>query len=253
MLRHLKSLLTSATMMVAATFVATPAFAAAPDGLGPWADAVHSSSQGLQKNGQPVDAARSNPSAALGVAENDTNPASFFSLGFGGAITLAFENGIQSGVLVVEATNLGYPSEKAKVEVSRNGTDFVTAGEVSQDGSVSVPSNVGCVKYVRVSDISNPADFTDETADGYDVDGVKSEGKACPVTKDQCKHDGWKNYDGLFKNQGDCVSYVATGGKNPPSGSACNDNNHHAYRNGDDDDDNKHGKKKYNNYFSRRF
>jgi hypothetical protein len=33
-----------------------------------------------------------------------------------------------------------------------------------------------------------------------------------PTSKDQCKHGGWKAY-GVFKNQGDCVSFVATGGK----------------------------------------
>jgi Tol biopolymer transport system component len=35
-----------------------------------------------------------------------------------------------------------------------------------------------------------------------------------PTTKDQCKHGGWKTY-GVFNNQGDCVSFVASGGKNP--------------------------------------
>jgi hypothetical protein len=39
-----------------------------------------------------------------------------------------------------------------------------------------------------------------------------------PTRKDQCKHGGWKTFGTLFKNQGDCVSFVATGGKNPPSG-----------------------------------
>jgi hypothetical protein len=38
------------------------------------------------------------------------------------------------------------------------------------------------------------------------------------IDKDQCKQGGWQNVteaDGTpFKNQGDCVSYVATGGKN---------------------------------------
>jgi hypothetical protein len=34
-----------------------------------------------------------------------------------------------------------------------------------------------------------------------------------PTSKDQCKQGGWQQY-GVFKNQGDCVSYVATGGKN---------------------------------------
>jgi hypothetical protein len=38
-----------------------------------------------------------------------------------------------------------------------------------------------------------------------------------PTTKEQCKNGGWETY-GVFKNQGDCISYVATGGKNPPSG-----------------------------------
>ena len=37
-----------------------------------------------------------------------------------------------------------------------------------------------------------------------------------PTSNDQCKDGGWKNYP-QFKNQGDCVSFVATGGKNPPA------------------------------------
>ena len=36
-----------------------------------------------------------------------------------------------------------------------------------------------------------------------------------PTSKEQCKNGGWRTY-GVFKNQGGCVSYVATGGKNPP-------------------------------------
>ena len=34
-----------------------------------------------------------------------------------------------------------------------------------------------------------------------------------PITKNECKNGGWET----FKNQGDCVSFVATGGKNPPA------------------------------------
>ncbi len=33
-----------------------------------------------------------------------------------------------------------------------------------------------------------------------------------------CKDSGWEAYGGEFKNQGDCVSYFATGGVNSPSG-----------------------------------
>jgi hypothetical protein len=40
-----------------------------------------------------------------------------------------------------------------------------------------------------------------------------------PTDKDQCKKDGWKQFNNpAFKNQGDCVSFVATHGKNPGNG-----------------------------------
>ena len=39
-----------------------------------------------------------------------------------------------------------------------------------------------------------------------------------PQTTSDCKKDGWRNYGDMFKNQGDCVSFVATNGKNPPDG-----------------------------------
>jgi hypothetical protein len=39
------------------------------------------------------------------------------------------------------------------------------------------------------------------------------------TSKDQCEDDGWKavtdQNGALFKNEGDCVSYVASGGRNP--------------------------------------
>jgi hypothetical protein len=37
-----------------------------------------------------------------------------------------------------------------------------------------------------------------------------------PTSKDECTNGGWKTY-GVFKNQGDCVSFVASGGKNAPA------------------------------------
>jgi len=40
-----------------------------------------------------------------------------------------------------------------------------------------------------------------------------------PASKDQCKNGGWQSFnEPAFKNQGDCVSYVATGGRNSGSG-----------------------------------
>jgi len=37
-----------------------------------------------------------------------------------------------------------------------------------------------------------------------------------PTSADQCKKGGWANYGSVFANQGDCVSYVATNGRNEP-------------------------------------
>lgn len=37
-----------------------------------------------------------------------------------------------------------------------------------------------------------------------------------PTTKEQCKKGGWRNFGSTFRNQGDCVSFVATGGRNAP-------------------------------------
>ena len=57
---------------------------------------------------------------------------------------------------------------------------------------------------------------------GYDVgvDGIEFNDTTwnfeipppMPSTKDDCKNGGWETY-GVFKNQGDCVSFVATGGQ----------------------------------------
>jgi hypothetical protein len=39
-----------------------------------------------------------------------------------------------------------------------------------------------------------------------------------PTSINQCKDGGWMNYGTMLKNQGDCVSYVATNGKNKGAG-----------------------------------
>jgi hypothetical protein len=171
-----KKLLTILSVSLSLFFFVSPAFAAAPDGLGPWADSVFSVSQGLMKNGVAVPLIRSDTTAALGVAENTpTVDSTFFSLGFGGSIVLGFDNGISSGAMVVEATvEPGYPDETARVEMSDDGITWVMAGNVIQGGTVSKPEQVACAKYVRITDTSNPAIMPDDIADGYDVDGVRA-------------------------------------------------------------------------------
>jgi hypothetical protein len=51
---------------------------------------------------------------------------------------------------------------------------------------------------------------------GVVIDNV-SVVQVLPTTADQCKKGGWQGF-GVFKNQGDCVSFVATSGNNAPGG-----------------------------------
>jgi hypothetical protein len=59
-----------------------------------------------------------------------------------------------------------------------------------------------------------PPGFSD-VGDGPFLSGdvTVTDAPQLPTSKDQCKNGGWKAY-GVFKNQGDCVSFVATDGKN---------------------------------------
>jgi hypothetical protein len=56
---------------------------------------------------------------------------------------------------------------------------------------------------------SFPADF------GFDLQ-LAYTGAVLALDKDSCKSGGWRQY-GVFRNQGDCVSYFTTGGNNPPA------------------------------------
>jgi len=60
------------------------------------------------------------------------------------------------------------------------------------------------------------APFPLNLGNGFLVDGVtlsSSSPVGPPTSKDQCKNGGWQTFDNpTFNNQGDCVSFVATGG-----------------------------------------
>lgn len=181
MINRIKTAVAALSLVAAVPLSATRIHAATPDGMGPWADTVVSTTQGLRKDGSAVPLERSDATSMLGVAEGDTVTGHFYSLGFGGTATLGFDNGISNGVIVVEATPVGDLVETAKVEVSTNGTDFVQVGTVNSDGQVTLPADAGCVKWVRLTDTTDPTNFS-PTADGYDVDGVQARGDVCTTS-----------------------------------------------------------------------
>jgi hypothetical protein len=58
--------------------------------------------------------------------------------------------------------------------------------------------------------------------DNFSINGQVIGGPNTPANKDACKNNGWKTLQDSkgtsFKNQGDCVSFVATNGKNLGNG-----------------------------------
>jgi hypothetical protein len=61
------------------------------------------------------------------------------------------------------------------------------------------------------TDCSTPLSGGHQLTDGH---AAIFDAPVLPTSKDQCKNGGWRNFP-QFKNQGDCVSFVATG-KNQP-------------------------------------
>jgi hypothetical protein len=87
---------------------------------------------------------------------------------------------------------------------------FVQACYAGDYDYITANGNTG---YVTWTDGRVPVNGSSQ----QDVFFDKVELSSLPTSKDQCKNGGWRSFN-VFKNQGDCVSFVATKGKNPPDG-----------------------------------
>ena len=88
-----------------------------------------------------------------------------------------------------------------------------TAATLAAAGN-QVPFPTGAIESISILiDVEGTADITNITVNG------ELQVPTPQAAKDQCKNGGWQNFTSpSFKNQGDCVSYFATGGKNPGNG-----------------------------------
>src|SRR6476646_3433729 len=105
--------------------------------------------------------------------------------------------------------------------VTTNGTFFLGCNNVTPVGNTytftaatiaaggnQVPVPTGTIQAVDVLiDVEGTADLSNITFNG---ELQVPETTSTPTTKDDCKNGGWKNFSPAFKNQGDCVSFVAT-------------------------------------------
>jgi hypothetical protein len=58
----------------------------------------------------------------------------------------------------------------------------------------------------------DPNPLLPNLGNGFLVDGVSLSSFSPPTSKDQCKNGGWQTFSPMFKNQGECVSYVVLNG-----------------------------------------
>ncbi len=115
----------------------------------------------------------------------------------------------------------------APAALSRSGVQFGLAVPVADADDCKkggwqdfgVFKNQGdCVSYVATGGRNLPARSTTTTASTTTASTTTTTAVGTlPTDKDDCKKGGWEDF-GVFKNQGDCVSFVATGGANPPDG-----------------------------------
>lgn len=175
---------------------------------------LEATTQGTNKDGSAVSFDRTNPDNALSSPDGK-----FFSLGKDGVLFVEFEypilNVAGNDLSIHEITNSRetYPEEKAKVEVSLDGSTFYYLGEASNKsdstGDLSGRGGKGvslfdldtvglpAIKYVRLTDIT---DFSLHiaTADGFDVDAIDASYGICEdsgftSTVQLCKYDDKQN------------------------------------------------------------
>jgi hypothetical protein len=99
---------------------------------------------------------------------------------------------------------------------------FVAGFAVMADGG-GPDSGLDRFRYFLRYDLYQPLPGpTDCAAPAGALSWVNDEGdltvfdaRPLPNSKGQCKNGGWRTY-GVFENQGDCASFVATGGMNQP-------------------------------------
>lgn len=162
------------------------------------ASSVIAKAQGQQLNGDFVAAGRSNPNNALGDPNTPPQMAgqeTFFSLGFGGSITLGYSCAIIDGpgpdIRVYENTNLApgeYPLESASVFAvldPMTNTFVATATNAHQDPVTGLRvtdidlsgTGVFSTSVLLITDVTDKALFENDpvlyaNADGFDVNAV---------------------------------------------------------------------------------
>ena len=124
---------------------------------------------------------RRNLTKMFGAPQNN-NTINFFSLGFGGFVTVKFDYVVFDGPgddLRIYETSFGNPScnnypERASYEVSLDGITWIDYQTICQDGFIDISATgFQGIQYVRITDRSPiTSNKFPGTADGYDLDAI---------------------------------------------------------------------------------
>ena len=125
---------------------------------------------------------KSVPANALNAPNSYADQNNSVALGRGGEITLGFSNLVGEQLIVYEVSSGKNLYEKAKVEVSVDGKNWVSLNQFQFNRDDSFVreygfdlSEVGCVNQVRITD------YTLHRGDGFDVDAIGAT-KTCTST-----------------------------------------------------------------------
>ncbi len=162
-----------------------------------WLNNVEDYSQGTRKDGSPVLPERSDPEDVLGVDDSPQPVVNFYSLGKDGWIIASFEYPVMNitgdDLSVYEVTwgnRFSYPEEKARVEVSQNGTLWYDLGEATNHVTNGINSfdltSVGLswIRYVRLTDTTDYGSHTNNS-DGFDLDAVRGNLHSCEQQQEE--------------------------------------------------------------------
>jgi hypothetical protein len=212
-----KRLIVAATAMAALTLVGTSAAALVPGVFDPGnTGCVHSTFTGgvlhLEKN------CPTSTNAAAGADITGLEGQTFVEASF----TLASASQCQGGSPRFDVQTstgfffLGCNNVTPVINADGTATYTFNAATLAAAGQ-QVPTPTGTIQAIDVLiDVEGTADLSNITVNGQ---LQVPEAAAGPTTKDQCKNGGWQTFTSpAFKNQGDCVSFVATHGKNAPNG-----------------------------------
>jgi FG-GAP-like repeat/FG-GAP repeat len=171
------------------------------------------------------------PASAVGDFNGDGDP-DLVVVNSGGGLLVLTGGSAESFSVATELAVSGHPESVAVADFDRDGDPDLAATESGGSRAAifvgGAASSFSGPTSVPLGDFPRPIAVGDFDADGDadiaaanvvsdDVSILLNTTRAVPTSKAQCKNGGWQTF-GIFKNQGDCVSFVATKGGNPPAG-----------------------------------